>query len=125
MGNYDYLLCHYHKVDSLLWLEVKNWLQQVLKARIEQSTEKPTIFLSTSMGNDLMEFLREMECAYIHPRRDSFHVQKCLFTYSGFSVPANHASRKHSLSLDGGTIHPSALPSTKKNLKPYRKEAIA
>lgn len=124
MSNYDYLLCHYHRVDSLLWLEVRNWLQQVLICRVEQCTDTPTLFVPGTMWNELNEFVRQMECAYLHPRRDSFHVQKCLISYSGFSVPENHVSRKNNFSVKKSSFRDTALPSMKKNLKSYRKEGV-
>lgn len=125
MSNYNYLLCHYHKVDSVLWLEVQNWLRQVLIARVEQGTDHPSVYLSREMWNDLDEFILQMETAYIHPRRDSFHVKSCAITYSGFSVPSNHVSRRNLLSNSLSAQICTAHPCTNKNLKPYRKEVTA
>lgn len=125
MGNYDYLLCHYHKVDSLLWLEIKSWLQQVLKQRVEQSTDTPRVYLSRSMWNSVDSFVMQMETAYLHPRRDSFHVKNCMISYSGFSVPENHFSRRQTFSPSKNLSSRPCHPISKKNQKSTRKEVAA
>jgi hypothetical protein len=122
MSNNDYLVCHYHRVDALLWLEIRSWLQKVMKERVLQGHDRPSVFVSKSMWESIDDFVCQMECAYLHPRRDSFHVKRCLVNYAGRSresalQPSRLSSR--ALHRQSGV---SAIIATKKNLKSGRKE---
>lgn len=93
MSNYEYLSHHYHRVDSILWLEVKTFIQKLMVCRLEQGTNHVLIFLSREMWNDLDEFCVQMECAYLHPRRDSHHIDKSMISYIGHALPGSSLSR--------------------------------
>lgn len=125
MSNNDYLVCHYHRVDAILWLEIRSWLQRVMKERVLQGHDRPSVYVSKSMWESIDDFVCQMECAYLHPRRDSFHVKRCLVNYAGHS----RESALQTPSLPSRALHRlsgvSAIIATKKNLKYSRKEVRA
>lgn len=106
MSNYEYLSHHFHRVDSILWLEVKTFIQKLMVSRLEQGRDQVSVFLSKAMWQDLDEFCVQMECAYLHPRRDSHHIDKAMIAYVGNALPGS--SR---------LLSAPAIPYTKKNLK--------
>lgn len=113
MSNYDYLSHHFHRVDSILWLEVKSFIQKLMVCRVQQGADQVLIYLSREMWNDLDEFCVQMECAYLHPRRDSHHIDKSMISYCGHALPGSSRS-----------FASTASPTTKKNLR-YRGKGVA
>ena len=87
--NFDYLSCHYHKVDSLTWLRIREVLNSMLLTRLEANSELFTWCMSQNDFDTIRLFVEEMDTAYIHPRRDAFHVNLLSTVYSNFRVPAN------------------------------------
>ena len=93
LSKYSPLVCHFHYCDTLRWLHIKEVLQQLMLTRVSASTEFFTFHLSSETFDALTEFIREMDTAYIHPRRDSFHVSLCAITYSDFRVPGSYLNK--------------------------------
>lgn len=90
MKNLNYLNCHFHKVDSLCWLQVKSWLSHALVERVEVSCDVVPLQISADMWGVFMDFLEQMDTAYLHPRRDAAHLKACECRYSGFSSTKIH-----------------------------------
>lgn len=95
MSDFQYLGFHYRRVESILWLEVKTFLQKLMVSRIEQGADLVQIYLSREMWQDLDEFCVQMECAYLHPRRDSKHIDRAMLSYVGHALPASHSRQKN------------------------------
>lgn len=110
MSNYEYLSHHYHRVDSILWLEVRTFIRSLMVCRVEQGQDVVSVTLNRDMWQDLDEFVCQMECAYLHPRRDSHHIDKCMINYVGNA----HAQSSRRSSSPCHPIH-------EKNLKPQGK----
>ena len=125
MSNNDYLVCHFHKVDAILWLEIRSWLQRVMKERVLQGHDRPSVYVSKSMWESIDDFVCQMECAYLHPRRDSFHVKRCLVNYAGHSRECSLQSPSLPSRALRRLSGVSAIIATKKNLKAGRKEVRA
>lgn len=85
----DFLQCHYHKVDSFTWLRIREVLNQMLVARIEAASQFFTFKITTDDFETIRDFVEQMDTAYLHPRRDSMHVNYLQSIYSSWRVPAN------------------------------------
>lgn len=109
---YSPLLCRYHACDTLRWLHLRDWLQRLMVARVTACSESFTLTLSQETFDCLGEFIKEMDTAYIHPRRDSFHVSLCAQTYSDFVLPGNYLNEIFNVKKTDFLPHPA----TKKNL---------
>lgn len=107
--NFSYLACHFHKVESVVWLRVREVINEMLLSRVKASSEFFTYKLCSDDFDTLRDFVEQMDTAYLHPRRDSFHVNFLKSIYSGFHVPANFRGRK------SGSEH-LPISETKKNL---------
>ena len=101
------LVCHFHRCDVLTWLSVKNWLERVLVKRVDACQSSFLVELDGFQFEVIRDFIQQMDCAYIHPRRDAMHVSLCSSVYADFVVPAAWLARRAGY---------SANPKGKKNL---------
>lgn len=85
----DFLQCHFHKVDSCTWLRIREVLNQMLVARIEAAGQFFTFKITADDFETIRDFVEQMDTAYLHPRRDSAHVQYLQSIYSSWRVPSN------------------------------------
>lgn len=85
----DFLQCHFHRVESCTWLRIREVLNSMLVARIEASSQFINVRVSNDDFETIRDFVEQMDTAYLHPRRDSQHVQYLQSIYSSWRVPAN------------------------------------
>lgn len=110
MQTISYFSCHFHYVDSLTWLCIRSMMQRLVVARLEQGRATLCFNMSEDDCDYVLDFLEQMDIAYLHPRRDSLHVSLLASQYSNVQIKA-------------GTIRkaiPSASPLMKKNPKSNR-----
>lgn len=86
---YHPLLCRFHACDTLLWLNIRQLMQQLQLTRIAAGSESFMFSLNSQAFETICEFIEQMDTAYIHPRRDSFLVNLCAQIYSEFRVPSS------------------------------------
>ena len=82
-------MCRFHACDTILWLHIRRMLQSLVINRVAAGTEFLTLNLDSQSFDAIIEFIKQMDTAYIHPRRDSFHVSLCSKMYADFCAPAN------------------------------------
>lgn len=68
-------LSHYHRVETALWYDVSAILQGVVLSYFDPSRRNPLAQVTRHHCACLVDFLDEMEHAYVHPRRDSRRVR--------------------------------------------------
>lgn len=83
------LVCRFHACDTLDWLYIRDLLQSLVINRIAQGSECVTVAVNSQAFDTICEFIRQMDTAYIHPRRDSFHVSLCSEMYADFRIPGS------------------------------------
>ena len=66
----SFALAHYHKVDDELCFSVLNLLRQVVIKRVDKG-EHVSIHISEEQAQIIVDFLDQMNLAYIHPRSSS------------------------------------------------------
>lgn len=66
----SFALAHYHKVDDELCFSVLNLLRQVVIKRVDKG-EHVSIHISEEQAQCIVDFLDQMNLAYIHPRSSS------------------------------------------------------
>lgn len=108
MKHYDYLACHFHKVEGLVWLRIREVLNDLLISRVEAGQQKFVFTVSDDDFDTIQDFVEQMDIAYLHPRRDSYHIAFLQSIYSGWKVPACFLARIRK--------NPLANAFTKKNL---------
>lgn len=108
MKHYDYLACHFHKVEGLVWLRIREVLNDLLIGRVEAGQQKFVFTVSDDDFDTIRDFVEQMDIAYLHPRRDSYHIAFLQSIYSGWKVPACFLARLKK--------NPLANAFTKKNL---------
>lgn len=64
-------LCLYHRVNTILWYDVARMLQRIVLAVVENPGRPDVSFLDLNNAESVLEFIDQMECAYVHPRRNS------------------------------------------------------
>lgn len=96
---FSYLACHYHKVDTITWLNVRAMLNNALLARIKQGREFLTLHMSNDDFDTISEFVEQMDTAYLHPRRDSYHIHILQTTYSNFRPKNSPLPPEHDKNL--------------------------
>lgn len=67
-------LTHYHKVDTFLWFYVSGILRRLIVRAVEDSPLGCGASLSLPEADALLQFLDEMQFAYMHPRSTSRRV---------------------------------------------------
>lgn len=108
MKHYDYLACHFHKVEGLVWLRIREVLNDLLISRVKAGQQKFAFTVSNDDFDTIRDFVEQMDIAYLHPRRDSYHIAFLESIYSDWKVPACFLARLHK--------NPLANAFTKKNL---------
>ena len=108
MKHYDYLACHFHKVDGITWLRIREVLNNLLISRVEAGEQKFAFTVSDDDFDTIRDFVEQMDIAYLHPRRDSYHIAFLASIYSGWKVPEYLLARMRK--------NPLANAFTKKNL---------
>ena len=108
MTHYDYLACHFHKVEGLVWLRIREVLNNLLISRIKAGQQKFAFTVSNDDFDTIRDFVEQMDVAYLHPRRDSYHIAYLQSIYSAWRVPACFLARIRK--------NPLANAFTKKNL---------
>lgn len=108
MKHYDYLACHFHKVDGITWLRIREVLNSLLLGRVRAGEQKFAFTVSDDDFYTIRDFVEQMDIAYLHPRRDSYHIAFLQSIYSGWKVPACFLARLRK--------NPLANAFTKKNL---------
>ena len=88
MKTTSYFSCHFHYVDSLSWLCIRRMMQKLVIARLEQGRAIVCFNVSLDDCQCIMDFVEQMDIAYLHPRRDSLHVSLLASQYSNFHVKA-------------------------------------
>lgn len=83
------LVCRFHACDTLDWLFIRDLLQSLVINRIGHGSEYVTVAVNSQAFETICEFIHQMDTAYIHPRRDSFHVSLCSDIYADFVVPGS------------------------------------
>lgn len=106
MKQVNYLVCHFHYVESLTWLCIRRMVQRLIVARLEQGRAAVSFSLDLAEVELLRDFLEQMDTAYLHPRRDSLHVSLLASQYSNLRVKPNEVRMTPS----------SAIPEEKKTL---------
>ena len=66
----SFALAHYHKVDDELAFSVLNLLRQIVIKRVDKG-ENVSIRISEEQAQIIVDFLDQMNLAYIHPRSSS------------------------------------------------------
>ena len=66
----SFALAHYHKVDDELCFSVLNLLRQIVIRRVDKG-ENVSIHISEEQAQCIVDFLDQMNLAYIHPRSSS------------------------------------------------------
>lgn len=66
----SFALAHYHKVDDELAFSVLNLLRQIVIKRVDKG-ELVSIHISEEQAQIIVDFLDQMNLAYIHPRSSS------------------------------------------------------
>ena len=66
----SFALAHFHKVDDELCFSVLNLLRQVVIKRVDKG-EHVSIHISEEQAQNIVDFLDQMNLAYIHPRSSS------------------------------------------------------
>lgn len=66
----SFALAHYHKVDDELAFSVLNLLRQIVIRRVDKG-EHVSIHISEEQAQIIVDFLDQMNLAYIHPRSSS------------------------------------------------------
>lgn len=66
----SFALAHFHKVDDELCFSVLNLLRQVVIKRVDKG-EHVSIHISEEQAQCIVDFLDQMNLAYIHPRSSS------------------------------------------------------
>ena len=89
LTTYSPLVCHFHKCDTITWLHVKSILDRLSISRVEAGQDSFSFTLSSDAWLIIQDFCKQMDTAYIHPRRDSFYIKLCESRYSDFVVPAS------------------------------------
>lgn len=64
-------LTHFHRVDTFLWFDVVRCLQRLCVSSMECSGHHGRAPLSLSEVDLMLDFIHQMEFAYVHPRRTS------------------------------------------------------
>lgn len=95
MKKYDFLVCHYHRVDSLTWLRIREVLGKLLLARVEAASECFMFNCSHDDCETILDFREQMDVGYLHPRRDSYHVSALSSIYSHMEIPASLTAAKY------------------------------
>lgn len=108
MKHYDYLSCHFHKVEGLVWLRIREVLNDLLISRVEAGQQKFAFTVTDDDFDTIRDFVEQMDIAYLHPRRDSYHIAYLQSIYSAWRVPACLLARIRK--------NPLANAFTKKNL---------
>ena len=85
--NYGYLACHFHRVEALTWLRVRTMLNELLLGRVQSNSQYLTYQVSDEDFETIRDFVEQMDIAYLHPRRDSYHLQLLQTIYSTFTLP--------------------------------------
>ncbi|MBQ5477310.1 MAG: hypothetical protein IIT64_05900, partial [Bacteroidaceae bacterium] len=93
MKHYDYLACHFHKVDGITWLRIREVLNSLLLGRVRAGEQKFAYTDSYDDFDTIRDFVEQMDIAYLHPRRDSYHIAFLQSIYSGWKVPACFLAR--------------------------------
>lgn len=95
-------LSHYHRVDTFLWYDVVRTIQRLCVSSMECAAAEGGAPLTLSEVDLMLDFLHQMEFAYVHPRRSSARVRLYM---CGRHAAANRL----------------AYPQTKKNLSNHEK----
>ena len=66
----SFALAHFHKVDDELCFSVLNLLRQVVIKRVDKG-EHVSVHISEEQAQIIVDFLDQMNLAYIHPRSSS------------------------------------------------------
>ena len=66
----SFALAHFHKVDDELCFSVLNLLRQVVIKRVDKG-EHVSVHISEEQAQIIIDFLDQMNLAYIHPRSSS------------------------------------------------------
>lgn len=66
----SFALAHYHKVDDELAFSVLNLLRQIVIKRVDKGANV-SIHISEEQAQCIVDFLDQMNLAYIHPRSSS------------------------------------------------------
>ena len=81
----------------MTWLHVRDIIDSLLIERVKSGTPTFSFSLSAESFEVLRDFEEQMDTAYIHPRRDAFHLSLCSSRYANFRLPANLLAARLSL----------------------------
>ena len=96
MNKISYDSCHFHKVDTWCWLRIRAYLNELLIARLQAGRECFTHKLSNFDFETIRDFLEQMDCAYLHPRRDAAHILLCQSLYGDMAISDSMAHKVRS-----------------------------
>lgn len=92
--NYSPFVCHFHRCDTITWLHVKSVLDRLVLRRVESGKDVFAFSLSADSWLIIQEFCKQMDISYIHPRRDSFHIELSKSRYGDFHVPESFLAER-------------------------------
>ena len=83
----SFALAHYHKVDDELAFSVLNLLRQIVIRRVDKGANV-SIHISEEQAQCIVDFLDQMNLAYIHPRSSSarYEMMRSLSMQKGGSL---------------------------------------
>lgn len=61
------LLQTYHRVDTLLWLDIAAMLEAIARARVENGTQVVSVCLADAQVESIIQFINQMQVGYLHP----------------------------------------------------------
>lgn len=64
-------------------------MQSLMLSRVQAGSEAFLFSIDNPTLETIGEFIEQMDTAYIHPRRDSYHVSLCSEGYSNFCAPSS------------------------------------
>ena len=98
--DYSVFVCHFHKCDTLLWMNVQKVLERLCLNRVRAGVQSFEFTLQDCEFDAIQEFNEQMDICYLHPRRDAFQVSLLAAKYSNFTAKCHiEKSRKAAPSL--------------------------
>lgn len=94
LRDYSVFICHYHKCDTLLWMNVQKVLERLCLARVQAGVQSFKFTLQDCEFDAIREFNEQMDICYLHPRRDAFQVSLLAAKYSNFTAKCHVKKRR-------------------------------
>lgn len=92
--NYSVFVCHYHRCDTLVWMDVQKVLERLCLTRVQAGVQSFKFTLQDCEFDAIREFNEQMDICYLHPRRDAFQVSLLAAKYSNFNAKCHVEKRR-------------------------------